>query len=108
MPNKKVEVIDENSAVELVNEHYKKLSRTNYEKYSYDLNSIIDSKFKAKYKSINGIVKSFYMGIRKIADYSVLKKILLTRFFPISDVYCILNNKYIRKANYKRYRLYDS
>ena len=83
-PKHRVQVVDENSSVEFVNEHYKTIDKTIYEEYSYNLDSIIDKKFKIKYSSINGFFKSCYMGIKKIANFSILKKILLLGFFASS------------------------
>ncbi len=80
-PKNRVQVVDENSSVEFVNEHYKTIDKTIYEEYSYNLDSIIDKRFKIKYSSINGFFKSCYMGVKKIASFSILKKILLIGFF---------------------------
>ena len=79
--NKKVEVVDENSAIELINDHYKKIDKSIYEKYKYDLNEVIDKKYKVRYKSIHGIFKSIKNGFNRILNYTVLKKILLLGFF---------------------------
>ena len=82
--NRKIEVVDENSAVEFIDGHYKKIDKTFYQEYEYDLNKVIDLKTKPKYSSIYGIIKSIISGVRKIADYSTLKKILLVGFFASS------------------------
>lgn len=79
--NRKIEVVDENSAVELVNDHYKKIDKSIYQEYEYNLDNIIDKKIKPRYSSIYGMLKSIYQGFRKLAHYSVLKKILLIGFF---------------------------
>ncbi len=79
--NRKIEVVDENSAVELVNDHYKKIDKSIYQEYEYNLDKIIDKKIKPKYHSIYGIFKSIYQGFKKITSYSILKKILLIGFF---------------------------
>lgn len=77
----KIEVVDENSAVELVNEHYKKIDKSIYQEHKYNLDKIIDKNTKTKYSSIYGIFKSIVSGFKKIADYTILKKILLIGFF---------------------------
>lgn len=82
--NRKVEVVDENSAVELVNDHYKKIDKSIYQEYEYKLDEIIDKNAKTKYSSIYGIGKSIVSGFRKISNYSILKKILLIGFFASS------------------------
>lgn len=79
--NRKVEVVDENSAIEIINGHYKKIDKSIYEKYKYNLDDIIDKKYKVKYSSIYGFFKSIKNGFRKISNYTVVKKILLLGFF---------------------------
>ena len=56
--NRKIEVVDDNSAIELIDEHYKKIDKSIYEKYKYNLDEVIDKKYKVKYSSIYGIFKS--------------------------------------------------
>lgn len=79
--DKKVEVIDENSNMELVDEHYKKIDKTIYQEYNYNLEQAIEKDIKPKYSSIYSIFKSIINGFKKIMNYSVLKKILLIGFF---------------------------
>ena len=79
--NRKVEVVDDNSAIELIDDHYKKIDKSIYEKYKYDLNDVIDKKYKVRYSSIHGIFKSIKNGIHRIMNYTTLKKILLLGFF---------------------------
>ena len=78
--NKKIEVIDDNSGVELINDHYKKIDKSIYEKYKYNLDEIIDKKYKPRYSSIYGIVKSIRNGFNRILNYTILKKVLLLGF----------------------------
>ncbi len=91
--NHKVEIVDDNSSIELVNEHYKKIDKSIYEKHKYNLDEIIDNSFKTKYSSIYGIVKSIKTGFNRILNYTVLKKILLLGFLASSMfvVYSICN-----------------
>lgn len=91
--NRKVEVVDENSAIELIDDHYKKLDKSIYEKHKYNLDDIIDKKYKAKYSSIYGIIKSIKNGFNRISNYSILRKILLIGFFASAMfvVYSITN-----------------
>ena len=79
--NRKVEVVDNNSAIEFINEHYKKIDKSIYEKYKYNLDDVIDNKYKIRYSSIYGILKSIKNGFNRILNYTVLKKILLIGFF---------------------------
>ena len=91
--DKKVEVIDEESPIELINDHYKKIDKSIYEKYNYNLDEIIVQKKKLKYSSINGILKSIINGFKKISTYSIMKKILLIGYFvsAMFVVYSISN-----------------
>ena len=79
--NKKVEIVDENSAVELIDGKYRRINKKVYQEYDYKLNKMIDKNIKTKYSSIYGIVKSIINGFKKIASYSIPKKILLAGFF---------------------------
>lgn len=79
--SRKIEVVDDNSAIELIDDHYKKIDKSIYEKYKYNLDDIIDRKYKVKYSSIYGFFKSIRNGFNRILNYTVLKKILLLGFF---------------------------
>ena len=91
--NRKIEVVDNNSSIEFINEHYKKIDKSIYEKYKYNLDDIIDNKYKIRYSSIYGIIKSLKNGFNRITNYSVLKKFLLLGFLASSMfvVYSICN-----------------
>mgnify|MGYP004465989231 CR=1 FL=1 len=93
--DKKVEVIDENSNMELVDEHYKKIDKTIYQEYNYNLEQAIEKDIKPKYSSIYSIFKSIINGFKKIMNYSMLKKILLIGFFvsAMFILYAISNIK---------------
>lgn len=79
--NEKIEVIDNNSGIEMVDEHYKKLSKEELEKYKFDFDKIIDKNVKKKYSSILNPITLVINGFKKVFDFSVLKKILLIGFF---------------------------
>lgn len=79
--NEKIEVIDENSSLEMVDDHYKKLSKKELEKYKFDFENIIDKNIKKKYSSIYNPITLVINGFKKVFDFSVLKKILLVGFF---------------------------
>lgn len=91
--DKKVEVIDENSSIEFVDDHYKKIDKTIYQEYNYDLSKVIKKNVKAKYSSIYSLPKSIINGFKKIVNYSILKKLLLIGFFvsAMFIVYAISN-----------------
>lgn len=103
--NRKIEVVDENSAIELIDDHYQKIDKSIYEKYKYNLDDIIDKKYKAKYSSIYGIFKSIKIGFNRILNYSVLRKILLLGFFAsamfvVYSVSNIAGTTDIRESDY--------
>ena len=89
----KVEVVNEDSAIELIDGHYKKIDKSIYQEYKYNLDEVIDKKYKYRYSSIFGIFRSIANGFRKIANYSAIKKILLLGFVASSMfvVYAVTN-----------------
>ena len=76
----KVDIIDNNSSIELINDHYKKLSKDVYNEYNFDFESIINKNNKKKYSSVYSIFKSIKNGFNKIRSYSTIKKVLLFGF----------------------------
>lgn len=107
--NRKVEVVDDNSAIELIDDHYKKIDKSIYEKYKYDLNDVIDKKYKVRYSSIHGIFKSIKNGFHRIMNYTTLKKILLLGFFASAMfiVYGVSNIKGITNIKESDYIIVD-
>ena len=79
--NDKIEVIDSSSNIELINDNYKQLDKSVYEKYSFDFDKIINNNIKLKYSSIFNIFTIFSNGFKKVLDYSFVKKLLLIGFF---------------------------
>ena len=103
--NKKIEVVDDNSSIEFINDHYKKIDKSIYEKYKYNLDEIIDNKYKPRYSSIYGIIKSIRNGFNRILNYTVLKKVLLLGFlasamFVVYSVSNIAGATDIRESDY--------
>lgn len=76
----KVDIIDNNSSIELINDHYKKLSKDVYNEYNFDFESIINKNNKKKYSSVYSIFKSIKNSFNKIRSYSTIKKVLLFGF----------------------------
>lgn len=66
--------------IELVEDHYKKLSKDVYEEYDFDYDSLVNSNFKPKYTSIYNPISMLIAGYKKVFGYSILKKILLVGF----------------------------
>lgn len=79
--NYKVDAIDQNSSIELINDHYKKIDKSIYEECNYNINEVSDKNYKVKYSSIYGMVKSIKQGFTRISNYTTLKKFLLIGFF---------------------------
>lgn len=76
-----VEVVDENSGIELIDDHYQKISKESYEDYLFDKEHIMTNQKKLKYTSIYNVFTMLFSGFQKIFQYSVLKKFLLIGFF---------------------------
>ena len=77
----KIEVIDENSSIDLVNDHYKKIAKKDIDKYTFNFQNIINKDIKKKYSSILNPITLIINGFKKVLDYPILKKILLIGFF---------------------------
>lgn len=76
-----IEVIDSNSNIELINDKYKKMDKSIYEKYSFNFDNLINKDIKLKYSSIFNIFTIISNGFKKVFNYSFIKKILLLGFF---------------------------
>ena len=79
--NERIEVVDSSSSIEIVNDHYKQLDKSIYEKYSFDFEKIINKNLKLKYSSIFNMKTIIKHGFKKVFGYSLVKKILLIGFF---------------------------
>ena len=80
----KIEVVDNSSNIELINDNYKQLDKSIYEKYSFDFDKIINNNLKLRYSSIFNIFTIFSNGFRRVFGYSFFKKLLLIGFFLAS------------------------
>ena len=97
--NEKIEVVDENSNIELINDHYKQIDKSIYEKYEFDFKNIETKKH--KYSSIFNIFNVIFLGLKKLINYSFIKKLLLLGFlasgafimYAVSNTLGILNVK---------------
>ena len=79
--SEKIELIDNNSSIELVNDHYKKISKEIYENYDFDLDKIVNKNEKLRYSSIYNPITLIIEGFKKVFNYSFVKKLLLIGFF---------------------------
>ena len=97
----KVEVVDEDSSIEIVDDHYQKISKSIYEEYDFDFNKVVDKKIKPKYSSIFNPITLLSNGFKKVRDYSAMKKLLLFGFlasglfitYSACSIFGILNVK---------------
>ena len=79
--DEKIEIVDNSSNIELINDHYKQLDKSIYEKYSFDFDKIINNNIKLRYSSIFNIFTIFSNGFKQVFNYSFVKKLLLIGFF---------------------------
>lgn len=115
--NNKIEIIDNSSSIELVDDHYKKISKNIYQEYQFDFNNVINKDIKKKYTSIFNPITLIKNGFNKVINYSIVKKLLLVGFFlsgvfitySVSSLYGINN---IQDKNFvtmnKNYLVIDS
>ena len=78
--NERVEVVDDHSAIEFVDDHFKEIDKTLYEDYKFDFDQVVDNSIKEKYSSIIGFVPSLMLGFKKVINYPLMKKLLLVGF----------------------------
>lgn len=79
--DRKIEVIDDESSIEMIDDHFKNITKEDAEKYKFNFNSIINDKRKIRYSSIFNPISFITNGFKKVFNYSILKKILLGGFF---------------------------
>lgn len=75
--NKKIETVNEDSAFEIINAHYKKIDKSVYEKYNFN-NEDIPNK---KYASLYNMFTMIKVGFNRIKHYSFIRKLSLASFF---------------------------
>ncbi|MGF6376889.1 putative ABC transport system permease protein [Clostridiales Family XIII bacterium PM5-7] len=71
-------------AMELVDDHYKAISRDIYEEYEFNYDALIEKGFTPSYTSIYTLNTMLVSGYKKILNYSIIKKILLVGFILAS------------------------
>lgn len=77
----KVEVIDQYSSIEMVDDHYKKIEKKDIDAYKFDFKNIINNQYKKRYASIINPFQMIIQGFQKVMNFSFIKKILLLGFF---------------------------
>ena len=78
--NVRVEVVDDNSSIEFVDDHYKALDKETLEKYEFHFKDIINNNFKKKYSNVVHILGMLGGGFKSLAKMPGLKKFLLAGF----------------------------
>ncbi len=81
---RKTEVVDSDSAIELIDDHYHALSKEEAAKNDFDYSKLDTGLKRLRYHSIYNIFNLFVNGVRKVFNYPVLKKILLVGFIVSS------------------------
>lgn len=97
----KIEIIDNDSTVELVDDYYKKIDKSIYEEYNFDFDKIVNKNIKRKYTSIFNPISLISNGFKKVRDYTFIKKVLLLGFlasgmfitYSISSLFGVTNIK---------------
>lgn len=96
--NDRLEIADENSSVELVNEHYKEMTKEESLENNFDLRKLA-AKGRRRYTSILNPFSMIKKGFKTVFGYPVLKKILLLGFlvsamfitYAVSNIFGVLN-----------------
>ena len=81
LDNKKIEVIDDTSSIEMIDDHQKSITKSDIDKYQFDYSNIINNPKKLRYASIFNPITFITNGFEKVFSYSLIKKILLIGFF---------------------------
>lgn len=77
---KKIEVVDDNTSIEFINDHYKTMAKKDLASLKFDF-SVLENKKKLKYSSIFNPLTFITNGFTKVLNYSLIKKFLLIGFF---------------------------
>lgn len=97
----KIEVVESNSNIELIDEHYTEINDLQNIESDFNLEEVASYEHPSKYSSIFKLGSFITYGFKKILDYPVLKKILLGGFFlsgmfifyAVSSIFATLNVK---------------
>lgn len=76
----RIEVVDENSGMQLVDGHYQQITQAEAAENSFETERLAASGVR-KYKSIMKPFELLYKGFKTVFNYNVIKKILLAGFF---------------------------
>ncbi|MBR4090940.1 MAG: ABC transporter ATP-binding protein/permease [Mogibacterium sp.] len=99
--NGKYNVVDQNSNVQLIDEHYEAIDETIYEDSDFDYTACLPAEYKARYTPVYSISNMFANGWKTVSNFSLVRKVLLLgfvfaamfAFLAISNVYGLLEVK---------------
>ncbi len=77
----KIQIVDDNSSIEFIDDHYKGLDQEAVDKYNFDFTSIINKNTRKKYSAILNPITMIINGFKNVFDFPILKKILFIGFF---------------------------
>lgn len=77
--NENIEIAYEDSNIEFVDDHYKKIEKKEADKYDFDIEKL--SNKRVKYSSIYSLISMIKSGYNTVKKYKLVKKILLIGFF---------------------------
>lgn len=75
-----VEVIDEASGIEIVDDYKKNIDKDAIANYNFDMDAVGDQSLKKKYSSIYNPFTAIFAGFKKVLSFPILKKLLLVGF----------------------------
>ncbi len=106
--HKKIEVVDNNSSIVFIDEHYKEIKKDENNDITndvandaaFDIEKVMNKK-EAKYSSVFNLFSFISYGFKRVFNYPFLKKVLLGGFFlsgmfifyAISNIFAITNVK---------------
>ena len=88
--NNSIEVVDDDSSIEFINDKYHKMDKKDLEKYEFDFDNIVDKNNRLRYSSIFNPITFITNGFIKVFNYSLIKKILLIGFF-LSGIFIMIS-----------------
>lgn len=91
--DRKIEVVDDNTSIEFINDHYKQMAKKDLDNIKFDF-SILKSNHRIRYSSIFNPFTFITNGFNKVLNYSLVKKLLLIGFF-LSGIYIMISTSRI-------------
>lgn len=76
----KLNVVDETSNIEMLDEHYTAMDETFFEENSFDYGAYLPSKYKARYTSIYKLTNMISNGWQTVSNFKKVRKFLMVGF----------------------------